>query len=362
MSYAVIVHPQSHADYGAHLGDLLAGTVGPGARLSAALAERAIPLKSAEDLLDALVSTKVPRIFAEAEVRGDGSDWTPAELSLLGDVGVATEVQIFDDGRHERPSVHREPLQGWLLFTAGTLLRNDRGGVPADADAVLQNGKVDPERYDALVERRLLPLLHFADERASERGRRALVTVPGIGCGQFAGRFRGTMGAHLERALRRLLERHGTTLPHVRAVYFDPFAECANRRYEVGGVSLLVRPLQRGNEARPQLCPPAAYAEPGDDFGDCVLCSVVAWDHVSWPGNDFWAGARTTDDGVKAAATDAMRVLTGVDGAYDATRNEYLPPAPYATWEALVRHHRLRMSARGRLRVLPHLAVTAPRC
>ena len=68
---------------------------------------------------------------------------------------------------------------------------------------------------------------------------------------------------------------------------------------------------------------------------------MVAWDHVSWPGNDYWIGAasslaicdaftrgmhmmltmigpvrpgkRCTDDGVKAAATDTMRALTGVE-------------------------------------------------
>ena len=58
----------------------------------------------------------------------------------------------------------------------------------------------------------------------------------------------------------------------------------------------------------------------GDDFSGCILFSIVAWDHVSWPGNDYFGGSRSTDDGVKAAATDSMAVLTGIEGHYDPHR------------------------------------------
>ena len=64
---------------------------------------------------------------------------------------------------------------------------------------------------------------------------------------------------------------------------------------------------------------------------DCMLFSIVAWDHVSWPGNDFFAGSRCTDDGVKAAATNSMFALTGIEGHYDPDRGAYLPPPPYRT-------------------------------
>ena len=58
---------------------------------------------------------------------------------------------------------------------------------------------------------------------------------------------------------------------------------------------------------------------------------------MNWSGNDFYGGARATDDGVKAAATNAMEVVTGVTGHYDPQRNEYLPPEPHQTWGGLVR-------------------------
>ena len=35
----------------------------------------------------------------------------------------------------------------------------------------------------------------------------------------------------------------------------------------------------------------------------------MAWDYVSWPGNDFYGDLRNTDDGVKAAATNSMEVM-----------------------------------------------------
>jgi len=116
---------------------------------------------------------------------------------------------------------------------------------------------------------------------------------------------------------------------------------------------LRVRPLLQGNAERPQRCEPSRYAEPGDDFDDCRLTSLVAWDPVSWPGNDFWAGVRMTDDGVKAAATDLMRVLAGRAGRYDGPASAYLPPAPYPTWQALVQDQGTR------LQVADSLLVTA---
>ena len=64
----------------------------------------------------------------------------------------------------------------------------------------------------------------------------------------------------------------------------------------------------------------------------CELYSMVAWDHVSRPGNDFFGGARATDDGVKAAATDSMRTLTGIAGT--SATSMILPPliVPGARW------------------------------
>tara|TARA_B100000683_G_C12082743_1_gene387565 strand:- start:222 stop:533 length:312 start_codon:yes stop_codon:yes gene_type:complete len=58
------------------------------------------------------------------------------------------------------------------------------------------------------------------------------------------------------------------------------------------------------------------------------LYKFVAWDHFSWPGNDFFANSRQTDDGVSAAATSSMASLleqpVGITFRYDRSKNKFL--------------------------------------
>jgi ADP-ribosylglycohydrolase len=344
--YKVVLHGTAWNRIGDYARRLAQDPGIAGNRLRTALAELPVPRADPAWILVALLATKKPRIFAESEVAGDGSDWTREELGLLGDIGFAVPVTVFDDGRHHCPRVHPAPFGGTLLFAPGALLAASRGE-PADS-GVAPGGRIDRERYEALYERRILPLLHYASAVSAASGRKALVTVPGLGCGQFAGPFHGRIGAYLRDALAAILERHAASLLGIRAVRFDPYNECTNARMEFGSLSFLVRPL-RVNEREgtelglPQLCPPRDYEEAGDDFSGCDLFSFVAWDHVSWPGNDYWAGARSTDDGVKAAATDAMFALCGVRGMYDPEACAYLPPPGVRTWEDLVREHRITL-------------------
>jgi len=48
----------------------------------------------------------------------------------------------------------------------------------------------------------------------------SLLTVPGLGCGQFAGPFHGQLGMRLQAVLQRLLTEYGGSFPNFRAVYF----------------------------------------------------------------------------------------------------------------------------------------------
>jgi hypothetical protein len=291
-----------------------------------------------------MLNSKLPRIFAESEIEGDGSDWTMEELQILGDIGVAVPVTIFDNGKHTDPDVHDPPLDGTLLFVPGALLRARRGRTPVDRH-VVKDGEIDLERYTALYERRLVPLLRYASDQAQRQGREAVVTVPGLGCGQFAGTFRGTVGRYLGAAIGEILRRNAELLAGIRMVWFDPYRECHNEQTDIGHISYRIRPLLQNDPPKPQLCRPEAFEEEGDDFGACMLFSFVAWDHVSWPGNDFYGGARATDDGVKAAATDSMYALTGVAGQYDPVATMYKPPADMHLWEFVVLDHKLRLIA-----------------
>jgi hypothetical protein len=340
MSCALILPAETRdriADYAAAL---RVGRVYPGKRLAEILRSRSLPKLTADALLWGLLDTKEPCIFAESEVRGDGSDWTLQELSLLGDLSVAADVTVHDDGRHQDPVVHEKPFAGTLVFTPGALLRNECGHPPADwAEMTTRGWQLDPAGFAALYLRRLLSVFAYIQDHATRLGVRAFVTVPGLGCGQFAGPFRGQLGEQLEKVLERLLSENAHAWPALRAVYFDPYNECSPRRSVHHGTNFLVRPLTKcAPRGHPQLCPPDDYAEnPEDDFSPCRLYSLVAWDHVSWPGNDFNAGSRATDDGVKAAATSVLHALTGIEGRYDAKRHAYLPPSPASTWSELLR-------------------------
>jgi hypothetical protein len=261
---------------------------------------------------------------------------------------------VYDNGRHFGPVVHKNPFKATLLFVPGALLRSGRDNIPADWEEVTTNGQINLETYYQLYERRLLPSFLYANEIAKQKGKMAFVTLPGLGCGQFAGKFRGQLGNELKNTLKKFLENYGSTLSNVKAVYYDPYQECENERYEMNGISFLVRPLTKGNENKSQLCRPKQYEEEGDNFADCELYSFVAWDHISWPGNDFYVGSRATDDGVKAAATNVMAVMTGIEGEYDPQLNQYGPPAGYRNWEEVILTNEIQLEVNKNLIVFPH--------
>jgi len=309
-----------------------------------------------EEFIELLLATKRPQIFAENEIVGNGSDWNLTELGILGDINVTAPVTIFDDGvwgKGSVPKVHSPPLEGELLFTPGALLhaRKFRGEIPDLVEVTkIEDGKrvINQETYNALVERRLLPLLAHANSRSTP-DKPALVVLPGIGCGAFAGRFKGSMGEHLNTALTALLKKHGSKFPNIAAVHFDPFNECHEKQETIHGIKYSVAP-SRG--AIPQLSNPGAF---GVDPSKCSFFKIVAWDHVSLPGNDFFINIRDTDDGAVGAATNIMQVITGVKGEY--TPKGYRPPlnaqsVPYESWEVVANEKQVHLETKGRVRVL----------
>lgn len=335
-NYSIIVPDETKARAAEYLQSLRVDPTQAGAYLGDRLSSADIGSITELDLLGCLFDTKKPRFYAESEVRGNGFDWNLTELGLLGDVSVAVPVTIFDNGNHKAPAPHKSPLSGVLIFTPGALLCNGKNLTPADWNEVTTaDRELSPDGYYNLYRRRLLPVLRYVNEHAG-KPRSALLTIPGLGCGMFAGDFIGQLGAQLQSVLEKLLNECGDSLPNLKAVYFDPYNECTSYRSEIHGVSYMVRPLMNGHQGNSQLCPPSDYAEQSDDFSACSLYSIVAWDHVSWPGNDFYAGSRATDDGVKAAATNSMAVLTGVEGNYDPVKGKYQPPPPYRLWKDVV--------------------------
>ncbi len=322
---------------------LKAGTCTMGAYLHRRLAGLDLSSLSDWQFLQQLITTKKPQIFAESALHADGSDWSMQELSILGDLAVAVPVRVYDDGAHRNPRVHTLPFSAELLFIPGALLAAPCGVTSCDWEEVTSDAQICYEQYYRLYERRLLPLLQHVETICSAHAQQAVVTVPGIGCGQFAGPFYGRLGALLEQVLIELIRTHHSLFPSIRIIYYDPYQECREETFHAGETELRVRPLRRAAAPHAQLCRVTAYEEPGDDFCDHRLFSIVAWDHVSWPGNDFYAGSRATDDGVKAAATDLMAHMTGHAGRYEVSSCSYEPPQGYHTWNEVIDRNRLEL-------------------
>ena len=354
LPYRILIHPTAYQKAETYRLELTTkGLSIAGLYLQQELKDLEIENLNTESFIDHLFATKPTLIFAESAVYGNGKDWNQNELSILGDIGVATLVEVYDDGKHYQPTIHKQSFSATLLFIPGALLRNGRGNTPVDWDEVTLNDEINPTAYQALYERRILPLLIYANQQAKLADKTAFITLPGLGCGQFAGPFEKQLGVHLKDTLIAILDKHARELPYIKAVYFDPYNECESERLEFGSVSLLIRPLTKGNQDKSQLCPPTTYAEEGDDYSNCLLFSVVAWDHVSWPGNDFYAGSRSTDDGVKAAASNSMMAMTGIEGKYNPVTHTYDPPTNYRTWTEVVTQNNLKIKVTQNLSVLP---------
>ena len=119
--YEILVPDETRVRLAEYETAIRAGAIQPGARLAVALRDEA-------DFLTALLHTKLPQIFAESAVAGDGSDWNLTELGLLGDISVAMDVTVFDDGRHSGPEVFDQPFEAGLVFVPGALLRTGGAG------------------------------------------------------------------------------------------------------------------------------------------------------------------------------------------------------------------------------------------
>jgi len=352
-SYKILIHDKAYKKIELYFNGIQTGKLKTGAYLGQQLKNHDITSLQLTEFIELIVMTKKPQIFAESAVRGDGTDWNLAELAILGDISIAVPVKIYDNGKHFNPEVYTSDFKGFLIYTPGALLRNGRGCVPADFQEVTIENEINYKGYFALYERRLLPGFLYANDITMSDNKKVIITIPGLGCGQFAGEFAGQLGQLLKKVLIEILEKHGQDLSNIQAVYFDPYQECNNERYEINGISLLVRPFLKNNEKKPQLCKPTFFEDNIDDFSNCELFSIVAWDHVSWPGNDFYIGSRATDDGVKSAATNSMAVLTGVEGKYNELTNTYDPPEKYIHWGDLIQKDKITLKIKNNILVYP---------
>ena len=281
------------------------------------------------DLLFYILQTKRPKIYAESEIKGNGEDWNTNELKILGSICAGFDVLVFDDGKHLNPKRYDYPINFKYIFVPGALLRNDFNQKYApERDLLSKNNHINENKYNTYYFKKLDSVLHYIDQDSKKDKKKAFVSAPGIGCGQFAAEFKGTLGEKLKRVFINVLEMNGLKYSNIHTLHYDPYDECKNEDYLINGINLRIRPYLEGKSS-PQLS--IDNAKHIVDFeSNCKFYSIVAWDHVSWPGNDFYAMKRVTDDGVKAAASNLMSIITNQEGSY--LSDKYTPPEPYINW------------------------------
>ncbi len=111
MGYRVIYGAELIASAEAYAEAIATRRASPGAYLSALLPKSGSRV-TAMELLQLLLDTKRPQIFAESAVAGDGTDWNATELQLLGDISIATDVCVRSRGAtgSNGPSCKASPL------------------------------------------------------------------------------------------------------------------------------------------------------------------------------------------------------------------------------------------------------------
>ncbi|MBL7480615.1 hypothetical protein [Legionella bononiensis] len=285
-----------------------------------------------------IIQSKIPKIFAESGVYHDKRDWTLQEESILGDIGIHMPVSFFNDGGHYSYKKHSTPISANLAYIPGALLRSDLSNTSADLQEVIVDGQFNQQRFNELYERRLLPLLLNINSQAKNEGKLAAVTFPGIGTGQFAGQYVDIIKEAFRTALEYVLEKNEVQLTHIDIIHYDPYNGDEAQAKSIGHIDYRVSPSSIEATTGQLEYPKGSSAQTH------TLTSFVAWDQFSWPGNDFWPGSRATDDGVKAASTDTMAVITGVQGVYNPKNGSYEPPQGYSNWQALAKAKNIHFS------------------
>lgn len=292
---------------------------------------------SFDEFLNLLIQTKIPTIFAESQILGNGFDWSQEEMAILGNVVFSVpDVPVFDNGKHHNPDVYQDgkPRNCDIIGVCGTLFANGFGIDSADRKRVVKNGLIDDEELYKLYEERLLPGFIEANALAKSSNQKGFIALPGLGCGQFAAEFKDVIVEKLQKVLARLLTNHADKLTNLGAIYFDPYqAKYSNSKKKINGIDLLCRPLLNGNSDKPQLCDPEHYDPAYKGYRKIVFCAA---DQGSYPANDMLAGSRETNEGMLGGATGLISATLGYPGKYNPDNFHFEPIAAnnkkYATW------------------------------
>lgn len=307
-------------------------------------------LVSAADYIDALMKTKEPTI-SSFNVPNGSQRWTAQEMTWMGDLSLVVQAQAYDHGNHcLNPTRHNQPIPLTMAFVNGPMRKLS---LPDGKETIKADGSSDFEGLYKLHRRRVLPVLAAFSRQATAQNTRAFVTVPGLGCSVFAGKFAKVAHAEFVQVMRRLVEecseQHFPNVDLWIGTYMDVIAPVQEDFAHPAKLFLTnvnstkvqqLSPLSDFAKEVPRLFAP--FLPQGFSVSESthgIQGSLVAWGPFALPGNGWNSGSRSTDDGVKGAATNVASVCTGVEGAYK--EHGWSPKSGSSSWSSIWNQHPL---------------------
>ena len=307
------------------------------------------------ELYQAILRTRLPVIFAERDAKFDGSDWNEDEYHILALASNTTEVLAYGNGSSGYKTAidfkfHDKPQRMHLLHCYGPILKE---GLP-DYKNLVKNGNLQYHEYYEDIREKWLPELLKFNASVGQAGKKGIAFIPGIGCGEYAGEFRGIMGIFLNQAIIDILQNYNKILTNIIGVVFDPFDECEGHCEEIGHIKYCVAPSAKEHpqplkalDGKVMVLAPLSSTKERIDFfrtlypgiqleeDKIVLLTKNPGDLIAGIGCDVVAGHKVTGDGRNVGDTDAMAVHTGEEGVYDKHPGSSYLQARYSRYKSL---------------------------
>lgn len=282
-----------------------------------------------EAFFQCIQNTRLPQNFAEQVLSSEESahGYSEEVQKILARTSVVAESHIINDAKWGTPKPdgcwdkynRMQAKQNWTDYSTPLICIQAVISAPClkatnsfDYKALTKaagNGSrvIDHAAYAQEIQRRLLPALLEMNAKSAALGKKMVIRLAGLGCGEFAGEFKGAVGAHLAVALRQILKHHANKLTSIKKIVLD-----VTDTQESSTLNVKIDASQKTTHSNTEL---EVYASHYKDAqlaplsaadADCILGTVVAGDLLSWPGNDMWGDSRWTDEGVKIGSSDIM--------------------------------------------------------
>lgn len=247
--------------------------------------------------INLLLNLKVPNGSARISLAAPRqSEYNISELNILARIGTVIYTHVHNDGKQGQFTSYETPVPCIMGFVSAPLF-DMNGLAPANKDLVSKiNGmnQINSNNYMQEMEHRILPVLIKMNDEALMRGKKLSITIPGLGCGNFAGcysmfrRDNDNITAQLDHALKDMLIKHAHILKCIINIQVDGLQyegrlpHSTEMKIEHIGYKFVADAKSTNSRA------PLKLARDHSDE-DVMLGTIVEGDLLSWMGNGMWS-------------------------------------------------------------------------